>query len=161
MMTSSYIKTNLIEDTDIPAINCADNNAVLAAHYEASAKSNYSDEVAATSSAIVSTSTIFTADCCSFEDKINNAAAISDFKMSIGSTTTAPSTFDPLFCPEPVSFQVNLDDLDSIIDGISQPVPLSKQLWLGDLMVLLPSIYLKCGKLMLKLLSEQLKSKHS
>jgi hypothetical protein len=54
-----------------------------------------------------------------FEDKINNAAAISDFKMSIGSTTTAPSIFDPLFCPEPVSFQVNLYDLDSIIDEIS------------------------------------------
>jgi hypothetical protein len=39
--------------------------------------------------------------------------------MSIGSTTTVPSTFDPLFCPEPVSFQVNLNDLDSIIDEIS------------------------------------------
>jgi hypothetical protein len=112
-------KTNLIEDTDIPAIDCADINAVLAAHYEASAKSDYSDEVAATISAIASTSTIFTADCSSFEDKINNAAAIFDFKMSIGSTTTAPSTFDPLFCLEPVSFQVNLDDLDSIIDEIS------------------------------------------
>jgi hypothetical protein len=62
---------------------------------------------------------MFTADCCSFEDKIHNAAAISGFKMSIGSTTTAPSTNDPLLSSEPVSFQVNLDDLDSIIDDIS------------------------------------------
>jgi hypothetical protein len=83
MMTSSYIKTNLIEDTDIPAIDCADINAVLKAHYEASAKSDYSDEVAATISAIASTSTIFTPDCTSFEDKINNAAAISDFKCQL------------------------------------------------------------------------------
>jgi hypothetical protein len=69
MMTSSYIKTNLIEEIDIPAIDCADINAVLAAHYEASAKSDYSDEAAATISAIASTSNILTADCCSFEDK--------------------------------------------------------------------------------------------
>jgi hypothetical protein len=60
MMTSPYIKTNLIEDTDIPAIDCADINAVLTAHYEASAKSNYSDEVAATISAIASTSLLKT-----------------------------------------------------------------------------------------------------
>jgi hypothetical protein len=40
-------------------------------------------------------------------------------KMSIGSTTTIPPIFDPLFCPAPVSFQVNVDDLDSIIDEIS------------------------------------------
>jgi hypothetical protein len=39
--------------------------------------------------------------------------------MQIGSTTTVPSTFDPLLCPELVSFQVNLDDLDLIIDEIS------------------------------------------
>jgi hypothetical protein len=57
----------------------------------------------------ISTSTIFTPDCSSFEDKKNNATAISDFKISIGITTTVPSTFDPLFCPE----------LDLIIDEIS------------------------------------------
>jgi hypothetical protein len=39
--------------------------------------------------------------------------------MSIGSTTTSPSTNGPLFSSEPVSFQVNLDDQDLIIDEIS------------------------------------------
>jgi multidrug resistance efflux pump len=39
--------------------------------------------------------------------------------MSTGSTTTAPSTNDPLFSSDSVSFQVNLDNLDSIIDEIS------------------------------------------
>ena len=132
MMTSSYIKTNLIEDADVPAIDSGDVNAVLAAHFEASAKSDFNDDVAATISAITSTSHILSADCNSFEDKINNAAAISDFKMSIGSTNTVPPTEDPLFSPGPVSFQFDPDDLNSIIDEISSPGAIVKTAMVGS-----------------------------
>jgi hypothetical protein len=41
---------------------------VLAAHYEASAKSDYSDTIGASISAVASASHILTADCGSFEN---------------------------------------------------------------------------------------------
>jgi len=63
MMTSSYIQNNLIEEQDIPAIDCADVNAVLAAHYEASAQSDFCDNVACTISAIASSSHIYCIQC--------------------------------------------------------------------------------------------------
>jgi hypothetical protein len=92
---------------------------VLAAHYEASAKSDYNDAIGASISAITSASHTLITDCASFENKVCNAAAISDFKMSIGSTTAIPPIKDDLFRSSPVSFQVDLDDLESMMEDIS------------------------------------------
>jgi len=103
----------------IAAIDCADVKAVLAAHYEASAKSDYSDSIGASISTVTSMSHTLTTGCNSFENKVCNAAAISDFKMSIGSTSAIPPIEDDLFRSSPVSFQVDLDDLESMIEDIS------------------------------------------
>jgi hypothetical protein len=103
----------------IAAIDCADVKAVLAAHYEASAKSDYSDSIGASISTVTSMSHTLTTGCNSFENKVCNAAAISDFKMSIGSISAIPPIEDDLFRSSPVSFQVDLDDLESMIEDIS------------------------------------------
>lgn len=75
-MNKSYKQNNLIDVVeDVPTINCADVNAVLVAHYEASAKSDYCDDIAATISAVTSMTHTLDADCNSFENGINSAAA--------------------------------------------------------------------------------------
>jgi hypothetical protein len=118
MMDHKYVKNNLIDECDIPAIDCGDIDAVLAAHYEASVRSDFCDVIAANISAITDTAHTLKADCTSFEDKMNNAAAISDFKMSIGSTSAnACPVEEDLFITAPISFSVNLDELEEMIEG--------------------------------------------
>jgi hypothetical protein len=125
MMQRSYIQRNLIEEEDVPAIDCADIDAVLAAHHEASVRSDFNDSVAAEISAVINSAHVLdghsnTKDNTSFETNVNNAAAISDYKMSIGSTCVGPAVkSNDLFESEPVSFQVDLNELDSIIEDIS------------------------------------------
>jgi hypothetical protein len=99
MMNRVYIQNNLIDENDVPAnaaIDCADVKAVLAAHYEASAKSDYSDTIGASISAVESASHILTTDCGSFENKVNNAAAISDFN-SFHVIRNLPLRVTPIF----------------------------------------------------------------
>jgi hypothetical protein len=121
MMNRDYIKNNLIEEEDIPPIDCADIDAVLAAHHEASVKSDFCDDIAARISAISDTvNPLYGENDVSFERAVDNASTISDFKMSIGSTNAIPPiNTDDLFECNPVSFQVNLDELDSIIKDAS------------------------------------------
>jgi hypothetical protein len=51
MMNREYVKNNLIDECDVPAIDCGDIDAVLAAHYEASVRSDFCDVTAANISA--------------------------------------------------------------------------------------------------------------
>jgi hypothetical protein len=97
MMNRAFIRNNLIDENGVPAIaaiDCADVKAVLVAHYEASAKSDYNDSIGASISAVTSMSHTLTTGSNSFENKVCNAAAISDFKMSIGRTSAIPPIED-------------------------------------------------------------------
>jgi hypothetical protein len=77
-MNRTFIQNNLIDQNDVPAIaaiDCADVKAVLAANYEASAKSDYSDSIGASISTVTSMSHTLTTGCNSFENKYCDAIA--------------------------------------------------------------------------------------
>ena len=54
-----------------------------------------------------------------FAEAVHNEAAISKFKMLIGSTSALPpDEVDDLWCDEPLSFQIYLNDLKSSLQDL-------------------------------------------
>ena len=150
---SEHIRQELIDDEDLndETLDCSDVNAILAACEELNSPSKLSSEEAQVASAVVDSSLVYgemkarpewhglhasedevrtklasvnaALDPISFTEAVHNEAAISKFKMSIGSTTALPPEEpDNLWCDEPLTFQVNLNDLQSSLRDLEEQI---------------------------------------
>ena len=130
------------DDFHNETLDCSDVNAVLTACEELNSPSKLSTEEAQVASAVVDLSVVYgdmktrpewhgiaasedevrtklasvnaALDPILFTEAVHNEAAISKFEMSIGSSSALPpDVVDNLWCDKPLSFHVDLNDLQS------------------------------------------------
>ena len=137
------------DDFHNETLDCSDVNAVLTACEELNSPSKLSTEEAQVASAVVDLSVVYgdmktrpewhgiaasedevrtklasvnaALDPILFTEAVHNEAAISKFKMPIGNTSALPpDEVDDLWCDEPLSFHVDLNDLQSSLRDLGE-----------------------------------------